>query len=183
MATKNNPGAWDCYANAHPDEPMFILLGRDKHAPILVHLWSLLRELDGEDPAKIAEAHKCLRDMLAWLRDLGKAPAHRGVLMHALAVDTIRLERIATRMFSSHSTEEADVTGALEIMRAFDNAPPREVINAAPTSEYHRLAGIAAIIEAVDQRCLAADGSVTPTRCEITGDELRQIYKLAKGES
>lgn len=33
MGTKNNPGAFDCYANAEPDEPMFVLLGRDKHAP------------------------------------------------------------------------------------------------------------------------------------------------------
>ena len=29
MATKNNPGKFDCYTNAEPDEPMFILLGRD----------------------------------------------------------------------------------------------------------------------------------------------------------
>lgn len=30
MGTKNNPGEFDCYANAAPDEPMFILLGRDQ---------------------------------------------------------------------------------------------------------------------------------------------------------
>lgn len=29
MGTKNNPGAFDCYANAEPDEPMFVLLARD----------------------------------------------------------------------------------------------------------------------------------------------------------
>ncbi len=45
MATKNNPSEYDCYANAEPDEPMFVLLGRDKHAPTLVWLWSTLREL------------------------------------------------------------------------------------------------------------------------------------------
>lgn len=38
MGTKNNPGTFDCYANAAPDEPMFVLLGRDKHAPLLVRL-------------------------------------------------------------------------------------------------------------------------------------------------
>ena len=50
MGTKNNPGEFDCYANAQPDEPMFVLLGRDKHAPALVWLWAVLRQLDGEKP-------------------------------------------------------------------------------------------------------------------------------------
>lgn len=29
MGTKSNPTQFDCYANALPDEPMFILLARD----------------------------------------------------------------------------------------------------------------------------------------------------------
>jgi hypothetical protein len=66
MGTKSNPGAYDCYAAAHPNEPMFVLLARDKHAPTLVWLWALLRELDEEDPAKIAEARDCVEDMLQW---------------------------------------------------------------------------------------------------------------------
>lgn len=43
-----------------------------------------------------------------------------------------------------------------------------------------RLLGIAAIIEAVDDRCLAVDGDVPRTRQEITDEEMRQIYRLAK---
>lgn len=43
-----------------------------------------------------------------------------------------------------------------------------------------RLAEIARIIECVDNRCLAADGPVTKTRHEITEDEMRAIYTLAK---
>lgn len=39
MGTKNNPGAFDCYANAEPDEPMFVLLARDEKAPALVRRW------------------------------------------------------------------------------------------------------------------------------------------------
>lgn len=41
---------------------------------------------------------------------------------------------------------------------------------------------IAEIIEAVDVRCMAADGPVTPTPREITQDELSRIYALAKGK-
>lgn len=59
MGTKDNPGAFDCYANAAPDEPMFVLLGRDRHAPRLVEWWANLRENEGEDPAKVAEARDC----------------------------------------------------------------------------------------------------------------------------
>jgi hypothetical protein len=37
------------------------------------------------------------------------------------------------------------------------------------------------VIEMVDNRAMAADGPVTPTREEITDDEMRRIYKAAKG--
>ncbi len=66
MATKNNPGEYDCYANAEPDEPMFILLARDKHAPTLIWLWAAMRAIDGESQEKITEAHQCIAAMLDW---------------------------------------------------------------------------------------------------------------------
>lgn len=72
MGTKNNPGRFDCYENAHPDEPMFVLLGRDKHAPLLVELWSALRTLDGEDASKVAEARSCAEAMREWSEALTK---------------------------------------------------------------------------------------------------------------
>lgn len=46
MGTKNNPGNFDCYTNAEPDEPMFILLGRDPLAPALVKIWAAMRRGD-----------------------------------------------------------------------------------------------------------------------------------------
>jgi len=66
MATKNKPGEFDCYANAEPDEPMFILLARDRMAPALVRLWAAKREFDGENPEKVREALRCAADMEAW---------------------------------------------------------------------------------------------------------------------
>lgn len=44
-----------------------------------------------------------------------------------------------------------------------------------------RLEEISAIIEAVDDRCAAADGPVTPTLQEMTQAEISRIYKLARG--
>lgn len=72
MGTKNNPGQFDCYANAEPDEPMFILLGRDPMAASLVNLWGDMRLEHGEDAAKVAEAYLCAEAMRAWLKKLNK---------------------------------------------------------------------------------------------------------------
>lgn len=88
MGTKNNPAPYDCYANAEPDEPMFILLARDSRAAILVDLWAsmslggwraalaiagffwaLLRIAYQREPsavAKVAEARYCATQMRAW---------------------------------------------------------------------------------------------------------------------
>lgn len=66
MGTKNKPGHFDCYTNAAPDEPMFILLARDQGAPSLVRLWAERRQANGEDPAKVKEAFDCADAMEAW---------------------------------------------------------------------------------------------------------------------
>lgn len=72
MGTKNNPGNFDCYANAEPDEPMFVLLGRDALGGQLVRLWALERHRNGEDEEKVAEALKCANAMDDWARAKGK---------------------------------------------------------------------------------------------------------------
>ena len=72
MGTKNNPGDFDCYANAEPDEPMFILLGRDPIAPALVERWAAAREMLGDDPKKVAEAYECAEAMRQHLVTLGR---------------------------------------------------------------------------------------------------------------
>lgn len=73
MGTKNHPGRFDCYAAAAPDEPVFVLLGRDPHAAAIVEEWARLRSqaIDkGEKPegdwAKVSEAMKCAAAMRAY---------------------------------------------------------------------------------------------------------------------
>lgn len=87
MGTKNNPGAFDCYAAADPNEEMFILLARDLDAPYVVRCWADLREeqLRQDHRAglslkeverrkkKIDEARACADRMTAQYRDLDKA--------------------------------------------------------------------------------------------------------------
>ena len=45
MGTKNNPGKYDCYSRAEPDEPIFTLRGSDPFAPQLVRLWAFMRRV------------------------------------------------------------------------------------------------------------------------------------------
>lgn len=79
MGTKNNPGAFDCYANAAADEPMFVLLGRDPCAPVLVELWAEMRRVLVEDDSKISEALACAKTMKEWLAKVGKTQANISV--------------------------------------------------------------------------------------------------------
>lgn len=73
MGTKNEPGEFDCYAAAKPDEPMFILLGRDPAAPLLVSLWTALRAAMGDtEEDKLLEARATSESMVAYLRREGR---------------------------------------------------------------------------------------------------------------
>lgn len=97
MATKNNPGKYDCYANAGPDEPMFVLLGRDKHAPTLVWLWSVLRELDQEDPEKVKEARDCVAAMFTYQKENGRTTIGVGHAAMAAMLELIRAANHAVK--------------------------------------------------------------------------------------
>ncbi len=76
MGTKNNPGEFDCYFKAMPDEPMFILLARDNDAPLCVRTWAYYREMSialGQRPKSdlvmVAEARACADAMERWRVD------------------------------------------------------------------------------------------------------------------
>lgn len=59
MATKLNPGPFDCYRSALPDEPMFILLGRDASAPDRIRDWVAAKRRDllsGRNPDLVQSA-------------------------------------------------------------------------------------------------------------------------------
>jgi hypothetical protein len=97
MGTKNHPGKFDFYANADPDEPMFVLLGRDPHAPDAVRNWADDREASiragikpTEDMRMVWEARECAAAMEKYaierrqrsIRSLGggdsEAPSYEG---------------------------------------------------------------------------------------------------------
>lgn len=81
MGTKRNPGLYDCYANAEPDEPIFILLGRDPNAPGAIRLWADARAeavLIGAKPKTdmriVEEARECAMQMETYRAERSARP-------------------------------------------------------------------------------------------------------------
>jgi hypothetical protein len=73
MGTKSNPTPYDCYKNAEPDEPLFVLLGRDVHAARLVRQWADTRAIEigrglrpVEDLEQVKEAIECADAMQSY---------------------------------------------------------------------------------------------------------------------
>lgn len=76
MGTKLNPGKFDCYAAALPDEPMFVLLARDPQFFNLVCTWASQRQYDincgvrpNEDQAMVSEAYDCSFEGVRWRKN------------------------------------------------------------------------------------------------------------------
>ena len=63
MGTKNNPSRFDCMAKAEPDEPYFVLLGRDRSAAKLVREWATQRHAEGDTSGAVMEALGIANDM------------------------------------------------------------------------------------------------------------------------
>lgn len=73
MGTKNNPGKFDCYARAELDEPVFVLLGRDPVASLVVEYWMMLRERLGKTEKEVlGEAETCAVSMQNWAKKKGR---------------------------------------------------------------------------------------------------------------
>jgi hypothetical protein len=78
VGTKNQPGKFDCYSKLEPDEPHFVLMGRDSVGWITVLFWCLMRKAaDFEtstirDAEKLGEAQQCALAMRRWAIEHGK---------------------------------------------------------------------------------------------------------------
>lgn len=81
MGTKNNPGKHGCYDRLDPDEPYFLLMGRDPFGPKLVDVWAVLYEDAGGDPNKAHEARICAEEMRTELVKRGRLDANADMLL------------------------------------------------------------------------------------------------------
>lgn len=75
MGTKNEPGEYDCYEKAEPDEPMFVLLARDVLAAKTVREWAEAYgwakgdKITPRQQDKINEAYNCADAMEKWRKE------------------------------------------------------------------------------------------------------------------
>lgn len=86
MSTKNHPGQFRCFEAALPDEPMFVILGRDPAGPATLEFWAQERvrqqkvhERDDQDRIKAAvDEAKDMQDwrsrMVAHAEEMGEPP-------------------------------------------------------------------------------------------------------------
>jgi hypothetical protein len=130
MGTKQNPGPYDCYAKALPDEPIFILLGRDDCANSAVLHWANLREhqiIEGirpsADRAMVAEARRWAADAHAWRND--NWPGRKG--------EPVRNERqelidVVGRQTERAERAEAEVTRLTALLHRSHEAIADELI-------------------------------------------------------
>lgn len=115
MGTKNEPGKFDCYNAAAPDEPMFVLLGRDASAPFVVFCWVAFRIQTGDlEDEKLAEAISCAAKMYAHAERLGKGLAlvEGAAALSTLLDGDITPDEFAT-FFEVARTEPERVVAAL----------------------------------------------------------------------
>jgi hypothetical protein len=124
MATKSNPGQFDCYEKAEPNEPMFVLLARDRHAPTLTWLWATLRELDGEKPEVVAEARQCVESMIVWASEHGRKSCGLGQATLAGIMELIRTINGRVRDAKNAATDTEDMRRWLAVTK-FETPPAR----------------------------------------------------------
>lgn len=118
MGTKNNPGRFDCYANAEPDEPMFVLLGRDPTASIVVGFWRTLKmamKQKGESKSseeKLDEARQCSYAMKAWAEDHGKDTKPAFDTARSLMAESNEFRNVLTEFVTAYNNQSPNPSDA-----------------------------------------------------------------------
>ena len=74
MGTKKNPSRYDAMGAAEPDEPYFVLLGRDRNAGNLIRQWAVDAQKHGAEPDKVMEALACAAQMDAFAMEYHARP-------------------------------------------------------------------------------------------------------------
>lgn len=175
MGTKEKPDEFDCYDAALPDEPMFVLLARDTHAPESILKWADERELEihrgytpKSDLRKVEQARDVAADMVNWRRQnmgvwKGAVRNNTEEVVSTYPDTTVTLEKlnefIAPAPVSTAppaeplpelSPEPMSVTEALAGVGIYDRQFTREKIaetfENAPTLEHEFSAQVTAVI-------------------------------------
>jgi hypothetical protein len=66
MSTRQSRPRFDCLDRLAPDEPYFVLRAQDRLAPEQIEAWAVEAQLNGCEPAKVAEARRIAVAMRRW---------------------------------------------------------------------------------------------------------------------
>ena len=104
MGTKTNPGPFDCYAAADPDEPIFILTARDPAAPDAIEDWADIRSKmirhgtkPDSDWQMIFEARAIAQQMRDWRGQRRNTVAILPLPAPPIPFDPVRFANLLTR--------------------------------------------------------------------------------------
>jgi hypothetical protein len=127
MGTKSNPGQFDCYHNALPNEPMFVLLARDVAAPQTVLQWADTRERAIErrekpesDQTIVAEARECAAAMRKWREE------NEGAWRNCVASSPNELEKLRAEVLILRGLAATAITLARDLAEAA-GVPPEQL--------------------------------------------------------
>lgn len=115
-----------CLNTAESDEPLFVLKGRDKHAPALVWLWAVLRELDSEKPEIVANARECCVRMMLWAKDHGRQSVGNGQAVLAGVLELIRCANFAAEKETLNAPTNVDFVRMILNQTKFQAEQPKE---------------------------------------------------------
>jgi len=107
MATRDENLGDDrsCWNSARDDEQMFILLGRDRHAPALIRLWAEMREREGEDTNVVNEA----REIAQLMEDEAQAAGKVVLSLDAVSMFCVSLKPGAADSDIAYQEPEPDL--------------------------------------------------------------------------
>lgn len=111
MGTKANPGKYDCYEKADPDEPLFVLRAKDPNAACLVWLWATMAEMQSEqEPEKVADARACVAQMINWAHEKGIKAHGLGVATLSAVMEMTRAANTAVKKLHAEATRNEPTT-------------------------------------------------------------------------
>jgi alkanesulfonate monooxygenase SsuD/methylene tetrahydromethanopterin reductase-like flavin-dependent oxidoreductase (luciferase family) len=76
MGSKSQPGFYSYLGKAEPDEPVFVLMGRDPLAPDLIRRWADTAQANGERRDKVAEAYALAKQFEEYAHDFKNRPTN-----------------------------------------------------------------------------------------------------------
>lgn len=136
--TLERPGEFDALANLRPDEPYFLLIGRDRSAPPLIYEWAdkrrrkTLAEFDAGtitleqrdmELRKCTEAESIASDMISyknqWETEASEPSAPTSYTGHQLPAETLmrdKLQSTTARAVSALHNAIGEVTALAQLM-------------------------------------------------------------------